>query len=420
MCGGTLLSNHPAALTTGLSPRVRGNRRLQYRKIKDGRSIPACAGEPCCSRRCQPQCAVYPRVCGEPRIAERLSHASRVYPRVCGGTRFVVLFQEYLKGLSPRVRGNQSPLYIRPNPIGSIPACAGEPSVAATLIRCSRVYPRVCGGTTPSVLMQAWDKGLSPRVRGNPGFTGDYLRSLRSIPACAGEPASSPWRRNPTPVYPRVCGGTGLFICNGCLDPGLSPRVRGNPVSESHEQTRLRSIPACAGEPSGRRRNRARAEVYPRVCGGTRLPSGGRYFRSGLSPRVRGNLIARVLAGLVTGSIPACAGEPPCPYHRDSGNAVYPRVCGGTWTPWGKLFPLCGLSPRVRGNRLRRGQRGAVGGSIPACAGEPIAVRGPSRISAVYPRVCGGTCRASERRGNGIGLSPRVRGNHGATAPFRG
>ena len=34
---------------------------------------------------------------------------------------------------------------------------------------------------------------------------------------------TTPW------VYPRVCGGTGKEEWVGADDPGLSPRVRGNP-----------------------------------------------------------------------------------------------------------------------------------------------------------------------------------------------
>ena len=138
--------------------------------------------------------------------------------------------------------------------------------------------------------------------------------ALRSIPACAGEP-SRPWRTQTVPmVYPRVCGGTRSRCC---------------------------PIPACAGEPAPNHR------VYPRVCGGT-PPSA----TMGLSPRVRGNPLKMLLPRLSPrvrgnhGSIPACAGEPP--------PISIPRCAA----------PNRGLSPRVRGNRCEVG-------SIPACAGEP-------------------------------------------------
>ena len=91
------------------------------------------------------------------------------------------------------------------------------------------------------------------------------------------------------------------------------------------------------------------------------------------------------------GSIPACAGEPVAvpAWPRPSG--VYPRVCGGTeWSLVNTAFRW-GLSPRVRGNRVRHHHRRPASGSIPACAGEPSPQSGKRHRDAVYPRVCGGT-----------------------------
>ena len=70
-----------------------------------------------------------------------------------------------------------------------------------------------------------------------------------------------------------------------------------------------------------------------------------------------------------------------------------------------------GLSPRVRGNQLYRWPPSAVGGSIPACAGEPVAGQELPEKPAVYPRVCGGTVSQCCGHGGYSGLSPRVRGN---------
>ena len=72
--------------------------------------------------------------------------------------------------------------------------------------------------------------GLSPRVRGNRRTYTGVLAPLRSIPACAGEPSLMQWNFSPCTVYPRVCGGT-LTILEVTLEwTGLSPRVRGNLV----------------------------------------------------------------------------------------------------------------------------------------------------------------------------------------------
>ena len=71
--------------------------------------------------------------------------------------------------------------------------------------------------------------------------------------------------------------------------------------------------------------------------------------------------------------------------------SVYPRVCGGTITLARLRASVAGLSPRVRGNRNRPVIRHPSGGSIPACAGEPLPGRPANPTGMVYPRVCGGT-----------------------------
>ena len=113
---------------------------------------------------------------------------------------------------------------------GSIPACAGEPSFVLIVPGLSEVYPRVCGGTTLGLMELVGDDGLSPRVRGNP--RGDFVCAavLRSIPACAGEPSRSTTTSESGWVYPRVCGGTVPAGSEPLYLAGLSPRVRGNRV----------------------------------------------------------------------------------------------------------------------------------------------------------------------------------------------
>ena len=70
-------------------------------------------------------------------------------------------------------------------------------------------------------------------------------------------------------VYPRVCGGTALVRRTRPPERGLSPRVRGNPLAGLLAAAVLRSIPACAGEPAAGIPDQADRRVYPRVCGGT-------------------------------------------------------------------------------------------------------------------------------------------------------
>ena len=273
------------------------------------------------------------------------------------------------------------------------------------------VYPRVCGGTQFLRFSLVSPSGLSPRVRGNPAAPPAVAAHKGSIPACAGEPFGCSDAISAATVYPRVCGGTVVPRFSGVRDGGLSPRVRGNLVARQYPARRRRSIPACAGEPTrpaGRVQLRV---VYPRVCGGTVPDMPPVQQGEGLSPRVRGNQTARGLASRPERSIPACAGEPPSAACPSRSRRVYPRVCGGTARHRKTLLMWGGLSPRVRGNRVVLRLLAWRGGSIPACAGEPGPRSSYITRRGVYPRVCGGTMRGRWKMQQFGGLSPRVRGN---------
>ena len=132
---------------------------------------------------------------------------------------------------------------------------------------------------------------------------------------------------------------------------------------------------------------------------------------TGLSPRVRGNPSETVSRQTRARSIPACAGEPRHWLYQLRLSAVYPRVCGGTESYLRPSPIKLGLSPRVRGNHIAGciAQQGRR--SIPACAGEPADGFHRSDWRAVYPRVCGGTGYRRHAHKPLQGLSPRVRGN---------
>ena len=168
----------------------------------------------------------------------------------------------------------------------------------------------MCGGTWGGKRFAMLPFGLSPRVRGNPMTVTPWNRPPGSIPACAGEPREKSKTSTPSGVYPRVCGGTDRFFTLVIVSHGLSPRVRGNPLLLTDMAPHIGSIPACAGEPTSNRTSLTPLAVYPRVCGGTQMSSMPTDSPAGLSPRVRGNRWAATNARTQTRSIPACAGEP--------------------------------------------------------------------------------------------------------------
>ena len=126
-CGGTSCGAFPRSLSKGLSPPVRGNRRIPHHCFSNDGSIPARAGEP-------KHCA-----CGTSSL--------EVYPRPCGGTHHDDSLSKIVWGLSPPVRGNHMQPEVRQPSPGSIPARAGEPTHNQVVPQHTGVYPRPCGGT---------------------------------------------------------------------------------------------------------------------------------------------------------------------------------------------------------------------------------------------------------------------------------
>ena len=295
--------------------------------------------------------------------------------------------------------------------LGSIPACAGEPSRCLTSWRQPRVYPRMRGGALFLLFVLVSALGLSPHARGSPRGARHHSPHHGSIPACAGEPSLgsscwSGWR-----VYPRMRGGAIAMRLARQSKGGLSPHARGSLNMDSQSVSMRGSIPACAGEPQRLGRRRPRFRVYPRMRGGAAMENLGPSAAQGLSPHARGSRLARGGRQRHLGSIPACAGEPAGRTHRQSLLGVYPRMRGGAGGSGTFLPEDDGLSPHARGSLAASGTETILSRSIPACAGEPRA--GPTSGSGawVYPRMRGGAVSKSDGVLSYRGLSPHARGS---------
>ena len=160
---------------------------------------------------------------------------------------------------------------------------------------------------------------------------------------------------------------------------GLSPRVRGN-----HPSTQ------CSDQASQRR-------VYPRVCGGTVTHFQYKRAVSGSIPACAGE--PRQGRAQLDGSIPACAGEPLW-ISRGGSNL---KLCKST-----AAF-ASGLSPRVRGNLPHRLPHPGLSPRVRPSSNDMSAKWGLSpRVRGNLPGLVRRANLVTRRRG----LSPRVRGNH--------
>ena len=158
-------------------------------------------------------------------------------------------YMDTLLGLTPRVRGSLLALRTKPGIPRSIPACAGQPGRFRQYRRPHGVYPRVGGAAGLTYTVHTNQQGLSPRVRGSLGRGCRALQHTGSIPACAGQPASTACSTCSRAVYPRVCGAALAEGAGHCSIQGLSPRVRGSRRGVAVQGQPGGSIPACAGQP---------------------------------------------------------------------------------------------------------------------------------------------------------------------------
>ena len=212
---------------------------------------------------------------------------------------------------------------------GPIPAHAGESCRICVQPLAPWAYPRACGGIEVRQALAYLRQGLSPRMRGNRGRLDLDAMRCGPIPAHAGESVRSCRRTNQCRAYPRACGGIVRAKRSKALQKGLSPRMRGNPLRSLGICDRWRPIPAHAGNQVYRpRANGAKGPIpahagesketlthsgavraYPRACGGIGIGNDALFSDQGLSPRMRGNQWARASTGRRWGPIPAHAGE---------------------------------------------------------------------------------------------------------------
>ena len=174
VCGEHRHGEFPFVHFVGSSPRMRGTHRPPEPDGRDGRFIPAYAGNTGTGAGKSESAPVHPRVCGEHAPAHGV-------PRERPGS-------------SPRMRGTHA----GGGPEGQgrrfIPAYAGN-TPGMSLVRARKaVHPRVCGEHRSWRGRERRSCGSSPRMRGTLEWQRSISGKTRFIPAYAGNTSSAPAR----------------------------------------------------------------------------------------------------------------------------------------------------------------------------------------------------------------------------------
>ena len=248
VCGERNVERQLVRAFAGSSPRVRGTQHQLALLDLVLRFIPACAGNATSRPRPCATWPVHPRVCGErsfhlsgiaittgssPRVRGTLDTSleavcpRRFIPACAGNAHSAGRRQPRPGGSSPRVRGTRFGMAKTPFLHRFIPACAGNARRRCRTSTTSTVHPRVCGERSTTTGRATRKSGSSPRVRGTHRQGKTPTRTVRFIPACAGNAIASTRSTRHEPVHPRVCGERAFADVVGRESDGSSPRVRG-------------------------------------------------------------------------------------------------------------------------------------------------------------------------------------------------
>ena len=253
--------------------------------------------------------------------------------------------------------------------------------------------------------------GLSPPTRGSQHLASGLASRLGSIPAHAGKPTGEAAMGDVPGVYPRPRGEAlrGAFLHR--LWQGLSPPTRGSRHRCGAGRRSRRSIPAHAGKPVPVEDDGYDIGVYPRPRGEASWSGERVPLDNGLSPPTRGSLAPHDEWLRVHGSIPAHAGKPEPHFAKGKCRRVYPRPRGEANLERRASHLLTGLSPPTRGSQPNEPVVADVEGSIPAHAGKPVSGAVATLHDPVYPRPRGEAWSSASPTGSFCGLSPPTRGS---------
>ncbi len=191
---------------------------------------------------------------------------------------------------------------------------------------------------------------------------------------------------------------------------GSSPRLRGTPADGIEAHVIGRFIPASAGNTHRQAMTSRTTSVHPRVCGEHDKKRNPPVGNSGSSPRLRGTRVRPGQRDEIGRFIPASAGNTAASKTGRPSLAVHPRVCGEHRTASKAASIAAGSSPRLRGTRFFGRLMDHERRFIPASAGNTPSRDGRPSQWTVHPRVCGEHVWRASGPFSPDGSSPRLRG----------
>ena len=136
--------------------------------------------------------------------------------------------------LPPRARGKhcQNAILMADDP--STPACAGQTWRACLPNTSARLYPRVRGANSSSLMPLAMERPLPPPARGKRQGSRGHPFWKTSTPACAGQTQQLSLEGIVMHLYPRLRGANLFTGPSRRAGAPLPPPARGKPLAKPH------------------------------------------------------------------------------------------------------------------------------------------------------------------------------------------
>ena len=291
-----------------------------------------------------------------------------------------------------------------------IPAHAGQtlPYSARWMVYAD--HPRACGANHSGTIRPTSCIGSSPRMRGKPLLGKRRVGLRRIIPAHAGQTGNANMPHGKPTDHPRACGANyGRTGISG-YDYGSSPRMRGKPRRRGRHALRGRIIPAHAGQTSSTYTESSWITDHPRACGANPQIFTDKEYMIGSSPRMRGKLRPVTARPSRIRIIPAHAGQTVSAVAQHNTLPDHPRACGANDHKRATHVCSSGSSPRMRGKRAGGKHDGRRVRIIPAHAGQTKSKRVRAFSMPDHPRACGANRPLDFNLKSERGSSPRMRG----------
>ena len=180
------------------------------------------------------------------------------------------------RGTSPRARGKLYYFQVEGAPRGNIPACAGKTLGDSGHRVGEGEHPRVRGENVVDYDPLGHGVGTSPRARGKPDASMFHLHWTRNIPACAGKTKRCVSSAPKSAEHPRVRGENLVVDSIAHRGKGTSPRTRGKHPLGVGLEDQPRNIPAHAGKTLASSGSSGATAEHPRARGEN--PVAGRFF----------------------------------------------------------------------------------------------------------------------------------------------